>query len=165
MLGTENTSSAYQYQPAYDIPAHDKQHNTHHRKEKKSKATKALPKTRMMLTILVCFAVSFVIIFRYTSITEASNTALSLKNELNHMYRVNEQMEVSLDRAINLRNIEQIAKTELGMKRPQHYQIVYVSVPRDDYAQVLQVSAENNGLFGKIEPVIKRLTNVLEYLY
>lgn len=167
MVGTENTSSAYKYQPEYYMPAHEQEQQQHvyRRKVKKKTAVSVVPKMRMMAIVLVCFAVAFVIIFRYASITEASNTVLSLRNELNHMYRINEQMEASVDRSINLRNIEQIAKNELGMQRPQQYQIVYVNVPRDDYVQILQRKPEISGWFDKIEPMIRRLTNVLEYLY
>ena len=44
-------------------------------------------------------------------------------------------MKVNIENSLNLKNIEKVAKEELGMQKLTNKQIVYVSLPKKDYVE------------------------------
>lgn len=157
-----NSSSAYKYQQQeYYVP---KRRFDEQRVIKIKEYSEQKNKMKTVFGVLVCFAIMFLIIFRYTAITEASNTVSSYKKELNNLQRVTEQTQVQLDRSIDLKKVEEIAKNRLGMSRPEKSQIVYVKPKKNDYSEVL---GNQYGSVQNSSPwvgFLSTITNVLEYL-
>ncbi|MCG8500615.1 MAG: hypothetical protein MJB12_09445 [Firmicutes bacterium] len=165
MLGAHNSSNAYKYQEQeyYHIP---QQPPKKRRKQKKNPApAKHVNKFKPILGILVCFAVTFFIMLRYVAITEASNTVSSYKRDLHQLQRANEQMQVRLDSSIDLSKIEDIAKNELGMSEPKTYQMVPVTLNKNDYSEIVETQCDASGQRGSFALFLSKISNVLEYLY
>lgn len=164
MFNTHNSSNAYKYQhQEYYIPS--QQPDEHQRPKKKAEPARHANKLNTILGVLVCFAVLFFIMLRYAAITEASNTIARYKHELNQIKTANEQVEVELNRSIDLRKVEEIAKNKLGMQTPEKHQIIMVELERNDYSEIPDIRPENDNQQGVLVFIHKTITNVLEYLY
>ena len=50
-----------------------------------------------------------------------------------------------MERNIDLSEVEEIATTELGMQRPESYQVIYVNVDKDDFSEVTAKDVEGAG--------------------
>ncbi len=162
-----NSSNAYKYEVApYYIPKQEpeKQPKRQQRK-KKQQAPKKQNKVKTLLCLFTCFAITFLIMFRYVAIAEASNTVTQYKKEFTELQKVNEQLQVELDRSIDLKTIEKIAKNKLGMQQPRKYQVVYVQLGNSDYSEVIIQDMERSKPQGVVAIVMGKITNVLEYLY
>ncbi len=161
------SSNAYKYEAApYYIPEQEpKREPKRQQRKKKQQEPKKQNKAKMLLSLFTCFAITFLIMFRYVAIAEASNTVTRYKNELNEVQKVNEQLQVELDRSIDLKTIEKTAKNKLGMQQPKKYQVVYVQLDNDDYSEIIAPDMERRKPQGVVSLVMGKITNVLEYLY
>ena len=72
-----------------------------------------------------------------------------------------------IDSALNLDKVEQVARNDLGMAKPEKYQTVYVNIKGDDYVEVAKDASGDEEKGGKqfYATIIQTLGNVLEYLY
>lgn len=164
MPAAQKSSSAYKIQElAYDIPEHEEKRRIS-RKRKAKNEMGGREKFKTICTVLVCFGVAFYIILRYAAITEANSKVESMKKQLTKLESANQQTQVELDRSIDLKKVEEVAENKLGMQRPEKFQTVYVNLQSNDYAEVAKQpeKVKKQGIFGMM---MKRITNVLEYLY
>ncbi len=123
-----------------------------------------LPARLIGNVLLICVA-ALLILFRYSAIVERDHQLELLKVERNALVDENKRLQVEIDSALNLENVERIAMTELGMGKPEKYQTVYVNIQGDDYIEVaeeMEETAEGKNFYATI---IQTLGNVLEYLY
>lgn len=157
-----NVSSAYKLE--YYYPKKDKEKVPGKRKNLK-KVTTSINKGKVMLSIAISLAIAFTILWRYTMIIEANNQVKNLQDELSRLERITEQVKVELDSSIDLERIERIAREELGMRRPENYQIVYVDINTSDYAQVLGNTPKPNTTHNLLAIIFNRINKVLAYLY
>ena len=114
--------------------------------------------------LLVCVA-ALLILFRYSAIVERDHRLELLKEERNAILDENKRMQVEIDSALNLDNVERIAMIELGMGKPEKYQTVYVNIQGDDYVEVAEETEETAEGKQFYATIIQTLGNVLEYLY
>jgi cell division protein FtsL len=157
-----NSSSAYKYeQKEYYVPRRQVEE---HKVVKIKEFAEQKNKMKTVFSVLVCSAITFFMIFRYTAITEASNTVNSYKKELNNMQRITEQTQVQLDRSVDLKKVEEIAKNRLGMDRPEKSQIVYVKLKKNDYSEVLGEKYASTGKSTLWLGFLNTITAVLEIL-
>ncbi len=121
---------------------------------------------RLISNVLLLCLVAFAILFRYSTIVERDHQLETLKEEYNAIADENKRLQVEIDSALNLSNVEQIAMNELGMAKPEKYQTVYVDIKGDDYVEVAE-ETEEEPAEGKqfYATIIQTLGNVLEYLY
>ena len=165
MALAQRSSSAYQQEEYYIYKPIEKQ-KVQVRKKRKGKVGKtASQKFKMILEVLFCFGIAFIMIFRYVSITEASHQLSRYQKELKELQTANEQMQIAIERSIDLKKVEEIANTQLNMKQPDKYQMVYVDLKKQDYAELVNPNlyeTPNNQWFAVI---FKAISNVLEYLY
>ncbi len=125
---------------------------------------KRLPVKLIGNVLLACVA-ALLILFRYSAIVERDHQLEILKEERNAIVDENKRLQVEIDSALNLENVERIAMTELGMSKPEKYQTIYVNIQGDDYIEVaeeIEETAEGKQFYATI---IQTLGNVLEYLY
>ena len=138
--------NSYQYetsprkiQPEYDLPQEEKQKKHTSTKTKNKKKTKLKvrlrPKAKVVLYILLGFAVLFAISYQNSLITESFNEKETLKKNLATIEKENEQLKVNIENSLNLTNIEQLAKERLGMQKLDNSQKVYVNLDKKDYVQ------------------------------
>ena len=95
-------------------------------KKKKAKAIKCL-----IIGFLILFGMSY----RNSKIDENFAKIQDLKQQLMEVEKQNDQLEVSIENSMNLNNLEQEAKTQLGMQKLNSKQVVYMTLPKDDYIE------------------------------
>ncbi len=141
---------------AYDL--HFEDYNT--QREQKVAEQKAKTKTaararslKLHKSILIC-ALIFAIcagfmICRNVAVYEGRNEIEDLQKELNSLKEYSSQKSFELDQNLNLESVEEIARTRLGMVRPEKYQTVYVNIKQDDVTEITADQVEGiGGLFG-----------------
>ena len=113
----------------------------------------------LVLYVFIAFAVLITISYRNSLITENFNKVEELKENLNAVKKQNEQLTVSIENSLNLKNVEQAAK-ENGMQKLTTKQTVYVNLPKKDYvepsSEKIQMDEEEN-IFQKIINSIKNI--------
>ncbi len=102
---------------------------------KKQEKRKLKTEAKMVIYILLGFAILCVISYRNSLINESFNAKESLKQELAVLQKENEQLQVNIENNLNLATIEQAAKEKLGMQKLNNSQKVYVSLPKKDYIE------------------------------
>lgn len=112
-----------------------KQTNKKNKNIKKKKEERRL-KAKIIMYICITFAVVSVIGFRNAQIDENFEKVQELKSELASIEKENAQLEVSIESSLNLTNLEQQARTQLGMQKLTNKQTEYVSLPKNDYIEV-----------------------------
>lgn len=97
----------------------------------------AIPKAKMILGILCVVVIAFIIIYRFSAIAELNYYMGTLTEQYNQLRDENRKLEVEIETSINLDRVKQVAETKLGMHKPEHYQIVLVNVPKNNYSVVM----------------------------
>ena len=90
---------------------------------------------KIMLYIGIIFAIMFAISYRNALITQTYSEVKDLKAELSKIEKENEQLEVNIESKTNLSAIAKKAEEELGMKKLDDSQTVYVSLDKNDYIE------------------------------
>lgn len=89
-----------------------------------------------MSCLAVVFAVACGVLYGNARIIQASSRVSELQAELEQAKEDNNQKMLDLEKSLDLKKVEEIATTQLGMKRPEKYQIVYVDVQQSNYGEV-----------------------------
>ena len=90
---------------------------------------------KMIMYLLAGFVILFAISYRNSVIDENFKQTQELKAELATIQKENEQLEVAIESSLNLKNIEETAKNELGMEKLDSSKTRYISLPREDYVE------------------------------
>ena len=141
------------YEPIKE-PYSKKKSSTASKKAEKPQAKRQLKSHfRAMIYVLLIFASLFVISYRNSLINESFNKGETLKANLAAIQKENEQLKVNLENSYNLSNIEELAKTKLGMQKLDNSQKVYVSLDKQDYVEQASeevVMEDNQNWFEKL---------------
>lgn len=100
--------------------------------QKKKAKEKVINRVKDVMTLLIGFAIAFLICYRYSLIDQRFNQLEKTKKELSTAQTVNEQIQADIDSQTDLSYIENYAKYQLGMQKPSNSQIVYVNVEKED---------------------------------
>lgn len=95
-------------------------------------------KFKMILIIVAVFAMCAVVMYRNATITKLGYDIDNLNNEYNAIKNENAHLKVKIENAENLSNIKEIAESKLGLREMESYQIVYVSIPKNDFVKKSQ---------------------------
>ena len=156
--------SRYQYEtsprklePEYEpiVEPYRKKKSSTLKKKQEKVVTKRHIKSQIKIvtSVLVIFASLLVISYRNSLINESFNENESLKSNLAAIQKENEQLKVNLENSYNLSNIEELAKTKLGMQKLDNSQKVYVSLDKQDYVEQASeevVMEDNQNWFEKL---------------
>jgi len=125
----------------------------------------AIRKFKAVCAVILFFGLSLFILLRYAHINEYNQHIGKLKAQLNELHKVNGQLQVELDKKIDLNLIEKEAVERLGMQCPDKSQIVYVQLHRSDFTEIPETTkdeAQGEGVFGTLAQGISEL---VKYLY
>jgi hypothetical protein len=129
-----NSSEALELYPDYE------EYTKRRRKTVKKPKTLERSAERMplsMIKVFVCVGVAFGMMVGFLNVNAAngakSREILELREELEAINENNSYLETELNETIDLKKVEQIATTKLGMSKPQSYQIKYIDVPKESY--------------------------------
>ena len=117
-------------------------------------------KIKIVLYLLVGFAIFFGISYRNAQIDESFDKVQTLKAELESIEKENAQLEVAIESSLNLTNLEQQARNILGMKKLTNKQTEYITLPKTDYIEAASeqvVIEEEPGILEKIGDFISQM--------
>ena len=100
--------------------------------KKKKQKQNTLYKVRITILVLVVFACLSVVATQYAEISKISYSVNSLGNEYERLSNENTIMAVKIDSAMNLENLRQKARQDLGMIKPGKNNIIYINVPKQN---------------------------------
>ena len=114
--------------------------------EKKIAANKAAakkiasrPKAKNSFTsfalVVMAFVMAFAVVSGYVAINEANNEISSLADEYNNIVADNQALQVKIDKAVDLSQLQTVAGEKFGMIRPERYQMFYVDLGMNDYSE------------------------------
>ena len=116
-----------------------------HTSTKASEVTRKKTHSVKFSGIAIVAVFAFLVLCRGVMITDKSADLDRKRNELNALITSNEKLQVEIDRSLDLDKVEAIATTELGMRRAEKYQTVYVDLEQTDF---VEKTAKGNFLFG-----------------
>lgn len=91
--------------------------------------------TAVIARVLLIAAFAFVVLLRGVMITDRCASVEKKKAELEALVASNEKLQVEIDRALDLDKVEAIARDELGMRRAEKYQTVYLNLAQTDFVE------------------------------
>ena len=101
----------------------------------KKTVTKTNDKPNLFLAMSIVFIMLFIIIYRNSMVNQSFSQLQNLKKQATMIQKENDQLEISIQNSINLNNIEQAAKSLLGMQKLSSKQTVYINLPKKDYVE------------------------------
>ena len=126
---------------------------------KKQKQEKKL-KMKIIMYLAITFTILFAICYRNAQIDENFDKVQTLKAELAAVEKENAQLEVAIESNLNLTNLEQQARSLLGMQKLTNRQTEYVNLPKTDYIETAAeevVMEEKTGILEKIGNYLSQL--------
>ncbi len=129
------------------------------KKTSNNNRTKQLKKqqNQALKYLLIGFAIVFGICYRNSQIDENFAKVQDLKQEVADVEKQNAQLEISIENGLNLNNLEQEAKEQLGMQKLNPKQTIYVSLPKSDYIEAateeIVIEEKQSGIKGIINTI------------
>ena len=116
--------------------------------------------SKIIVYIAVVFIALFAISYRNALIAQTYSQVKDLKSELAQVEKENKQIEINIESQTNLGAIEEKAKNELGLKKLDDSQIVYVSLDKQDYVEssMQEVKIEDDSNW--FESIINKIKNI-----
>jgi cell division protein FtsL len=96
-----------------------------------------IPKAKMLFAVVFMVAVSFVILYRFSVIAELNYRMGNLTENYKELRDENRKLEVDIATSINLDRVKELAEANLDMHKPDSYQTILVSVPKNNYSVVM----------------------------
>lgn len=143
-----NGTSAYKIDEYYEYTENasknrEKQENVRAGKLKIARR-KLVTVTAAVFALAIAFLYSNVLLMRTASEYEALN------EELDDIKVRNTQVAFEIASGIDLKAVEEKAKNEFGMQKPETHQNVYVEVVQSDYAESMVQPREEAGMIDKM---------------
>lgn len=114
-------------------------------------------KRKAIKYLIIGFVILFGISYRNSQIDESFEKVQDLKKELADVEKQNAQLEISIENGLNLNNLEQEAKEQLGMQKLNSKQTTYITLPKTDYiepaAEEVIIEEEQSGIKGIINVI------------
>ncbi len=131
-----NTSSAYKIEIGFNSAEQTANERLHIIDKKNKRIERQKTTTRFnvvnFLRVAICFAVAFAIVNGYVKINEARGNVAQLEKQYNEILATNQDLQVKIDKAIDLEQLQNVANEKFGMVRPERYQMFYVDMEQGD---------------------------------
>ncbi len=101
-------------------------------REIRFKKAKVKFKFSMVVKIAALFTLGLLVIFRFAQITELGYQTNDINEQYEAIVAENEQLQVSIEKEINLAEIRQIAESRLNLQAPNESQIIYIETTTSD---------------------------------
>ena len=107
--------------------------------------------------VLICVIFILITIRNTVIVNDNFRIKQSKQSELETIQKVNEQLKVTNESALNLNSIEEQAKRLLGMKKLDNSQKIYISLEKKDYIEagqedvIIDTDEKNDNLWYKIK--------------
>jgi cell division protein FtsL len=125
----------------------------------------SLRKFKAICAIMIMLGLSLFILHRYTLVNEYNQKIRKLKTELSKVQKANSQLQVEMDRKIDLNQIEQLAIQKLGMQYPNKTQTILLQVKKKDFTELPQEANKNTNVTdGVLGTVSQGLSQLVSYI-
>ncbi len=160
MNNRNNLAYDYSYTTAYPSYMPQKQSNVRIKvSTKKQKVAQKRANALGLLKIFLVVSLAFVVLYRGVVITDKAATVDAKRSELEALITSNEKLQFEIDRALDLDTVEDIARNQLGMRRAEKYQTIYINLEQTDYVEKV---AEKE--FSPASQVAELVTNLRAYI-
>ena len=119
-------------------------------------------KRKAIKYLIVGFIILFGMSYRSSQIDENFAKIQDLKQELADVEKQNAQLEISIENGLNLNNLEQEAKEQLGMQKLNSKQTTYISLPKTDYIEPAAEEVIIEEKQGVMNGIIKWIENIFK---
>ncbi len=102
---------------------------------KANRAAQRKAHTAGIARVLLVAFFAFLVLLRGVMITDKTASIEKKQAEYEALVASNEKLQVEIDRALDLDKVEAFAKDELGMRRAEKYQTVYLNLEQADYVE------------------------------
>lgn len=160
-----NGTSAYKIDDIQYVTNSDAKENIERRKvARENKRALFLKRVKLLVGAAGVFAVAIALLCVNAAIIEKSSVVNDMQTQLNELTEQNNHIKLELEKNLDLNRIEDIAINELGMKRPDNYQVVYVNVEQNNYAEVMQKDDGAFAFSSKLSTIGSGVSRFMEYL-
>ncbi len=104
-------------------------------KAKKKPAQKSAWK--LLMTMVYITALCSALIFAKVDLTEANAKVLDLVEEMREIESETVRLDLELQALISLKNVEEIAKNDIGLSETNQSQIEYISIKDENKVQII----------------------------
>ena len=101
--------------------------------------TKSQRGIKGIVTVAMLFLMAFSVVNGYVAINEANNEISALKDEYNNIVAGNQALQVKIDKAVDLKQLQTVAGEKYGMVSPERYQMFYVDLNLEDFSEKTNV--------------------------
>ena len=136
-----------------------KVHNIDHTIQKRLVRQRRAFIAKMVIVIVFFCAGGLSIISRHVQVTEQSQRVAALKKDYSELYSENKKTEMSINKKIDLKTVEEVAVAVYGMNRAKKEQIVPIFIDSQDYG----IIAKNNGSARRETKKVNALAGLLAY--
>lgn len=144
-----NTSTAYEIPMTYPervkTPANRPVQKPKSRTAQEKRATSS--KTgiiRVCTVLMLAFVLCCAVVYRYAVILECNQEIKALEKQYETILSENQVMQGKIDRSLEVGEIEKVAREELGMMKPEAYQIFYIDMDMQDMGSAGSASSNQN---------------------
>ena len=116
--------------------------------------------SKVIIYIAAVFVILFAVSYRNALIAQTYSQVKDLKAELSEVEKQNKQLEVNIESSTNLGAIEEKAEKELGLKKLDDSQIVYVSLDKQDYVESSLEEVKLEEDLNWFESIINKVKNI-----
>ncbi len=135
----------------------EKEERKQRRREERRKAFRILRNTFLCI---IGFAVAFFICYRYSIINEKFNLVEKSKKELLNIQTVNEQIQAEIESETDLSYIENYARYQLGMQKPQDSQTIYINTEKQDKIFTPVKLEDDTPKMSTFDDVIEKISSI-----
>ena len=133
----QNTSSAYDYPTFYPermAPVQTKPKAAVPARERAARADARVRASaiKACAVAVLAFILCFSVIYRYSLILESNQEIKALEKQYEGILSENQILQGKIDRYLEMGEVEKIARQQLGMMKPETYQIFYIDIKMDD---------------------------------
>jgi len=96
-----------------------------------------VPKAKLIFCVIALALMSFVVLYRFSILADLNTAMNKMNEEYNTLRDENRLLKDEIETSIDLDNVKQVAENEMGLHKPDKFQVVPVSVPKNDYNVVL----------------------------
>ena len=124
-------------------------------------------RSRLIAAVLTPMAVACLVLLvlllqAYTRLTAVSSEAAHLETRIAQLQAAHARLEIQCESAFNMEEVEQTARTTLGMIKADTDQAVYLRSTTEDLAVVLDPNRKPAGVLKKLERLWDRVTAYFE---
>ncbi len=132
------------------------------KQERKQKREVALRRLSNVSLFILFAVIALFICYRYSIINEKFNKVEKLKKELANSQTVNEQLQADIDGETDISYIENFAKYQLGMQKPQASQMVYINMDKKDKVFTPVKIEEETEEVTWVDELVEKIANIFE---